>query len=106
MGPLLHARGQTFRAGRSKQRRERREYLEMTEKPSRIHCLPRGGRKSLINSTHATLTFLLVSDTATQLSSNSWAIGPLFAGIAVWNEWRMRTQVNAGKKPGESGYRY
>merc|ERR1712102_129187 len=35
-----------------------------------------------------------------------WFIVPMFAGIAVWNEWRMRTQVNAGKKPGESGYRY
>ena len=27
-------------------------------------------------------------------------------GAFGWNEWRMRTQVNAGKKPGESGYRY
>ena len=62
------------RAGRSKQRRERREYLEMTERPSRIHGLPRGGRKSLINSTHATKTFLLVSDTATQV----WSLTKLF----------------------------
>merc|ERR1711997_1306672 len=31
---------------------------------------------------------------------------PMFLGIGIWNEWRMQTKVNAGKKPGESGYRY
>merc|ERR1711994_460088 len=35
-----------------------------------------------------------------------WFLVPMFAGLAIWNEWRMRTIVNAGKKPGESGYRY